>query len=55
MIKVIYDTRSVASKDLEMQFNISNLLIGKNIIWYKFSALKRETSKQTANLLYNKN
>lgn len=45
----------VIIKDLEVQLGNSNLLIGKNVICFKFLAEKRETGKQTASAFHIKN
>ena len=45
---------AVKIKDLEVRLSNSNLSTRKNAIYFEFLAQKRETSKQTANILYYK-
>lgn len=55
IIKIVYAIFAVAIKNLKVQFSNSNLLVGKNTIWFKFLAQKKEIDKRTADALYNKN
>ena len=52
MIKVICIILAIAIKDLEVDLGNLNLLLENRAIWFELSAQKRETSKQTAGILY---
>ena len=52
MIRVICTMLAIVIKDLEVYLGNSNLPLGKNAIWFKPLAQKRETGKQTACILY---
>ena len=52
MIRVICTMLALAIKDLEVCMDNSNLPMRIKAIWFKPSAQKRETGKQTAGILY---
>ena len=52
MIRVVCAIFTIAIKDLEVCLSNLNLPLGKSAIWFKLSAQKEETSKQTAGALY---
>ena len=43
---------AIAIEDLEVWLGNLNLPLGKNRIWFKSSAQKEETGKQTVDILY---
>lgn len=53
-MKIICSIFVVAIKDLKVCLNNSNLSIEQCTICFKASGQKRETSKQTENILYYK-
>ena len=52
MIRVVCAMFAVAIEHLKMRLDNSYLSLGKNAIWFKPSAQKEETDKQTASILY---
>ena len=52
MIKVVCTMLVITIEDLKMLLDNSNLLLGKSVIWFEPSALKKETGKQTTSTLY---
>lgn len=52
MIRVIYAIFTIVIKDLEIYLINSNLLLRKNIIWFKLLIQKRKTDKQIASILF---
>lgn len=52
MIRVVYAIFAITIKDLKVGLINSNLLLGKNVIWFKLLAQKEKIGKQTTSSLY---
>ena len=52
MIRVICAILAIVIKDLEVCCGNANLLLRKSAIWFESLAQKKETSKQTVDILY---
>ena len=52
IIRVVYAMLAIVIEDLEMRLGNSNLPLEKNAIWLEPLAQKKQTSKQTAGVLY---
>lgn len=54
MIKILSAMLNIAIKDLKVHLSNSNLSTGKKAICFKLLTQKRETGKQTVDVLYYK-